>query len=204
MDHTQFSNYRPVSNLTFISKAIERSVGNQLISYINKNNLSETFQSAYKQYHSTETALIRVHNDILTAINNRRTVILLLLDLSVALDTVYRDFSSLVYKSAFRSGVTGKSLLWFRPYPSSRMQYVSVDGGASLKHALQCDVPQGSVSGPILYVLYTSPLSDIIKKFNVSYHFYADDLQILQLFTNLAVSNIERCVHEINHWNFLI
>ena len=80
------------------------------------------------------------------------------------------------------------------------MQYVSVDGGASLKHALQCDVPQGSVSGPILYVLYTSPLSDIIKKFNVSYHFYADDLQILQLFTNLAVSNIERCVHEINHW----
>ena len=64
LDHTQFSNYRPISNLTFISKAIEKSVANQLITYINKNNLNTTFQSAYKrQYHSVETALIRVHND---------------------------------------------------------------------------------------------------------------------------------------------
>ena len=157
------------------SKAIERSVGNQLISYINKNNLSETFQSAYKQYHSTETALIRVHNVIHTAINNRRTVILLLLDLSAAFDTVYHDF--ILSRLQERFGVTGKPFLWFLPYPCSRMQYVSVDGGASLKRALQCDVPQGSVSGPILYLLCTSPLSDIIKKLNVSYHFYADDLQ---------------------------
>ena len=139
-------------------------------------NLSDTFQSAYKQYHSTETALIRVHNDILTAIDNRRTVILLLLDLSTAFDTVYHDF--ILSRLQERFEVTGKPFLWFRPYPSSRMQYASVDGGASLKHLLQCDVPQGSVSGPILYLPYTSPLSDIIKKFNVSYHFYADDLQL--------------------------
>ena len=95
-------------------------------------NLSDTFQSAYKQYHSTETALIRVHNDILTAIDNRRTVILLLLDLSAAFDTVYHDI--LLSRLQERFGVTGKPFLWFRPYPSSRMQYASVDGGASLKH----------------------------------------------------------------------
>ena len=95
-------------------------------------NLSDTFQSAYKQYHSTETALIRVHNDILTAIDNRRTVILLLLDLSAAFDTVYHDF--ILSRLQKRFGVTGKPFLWFRPYPSSRMQYASVDGGASLKH----------------------------------------------------------------------
>ena len=58
------------------------------------------------------------------------------------------------------------------------MQYVSVDGGTSLKHALQCGVPQGSVLGPILYLLCTSPLSDIVKRFNLSYHFYADDSQL--------------------------
>lgn len=81
LDHTQFSNYRPVSNLSFISKAIEKYVAKQLFSYINKNKLNETFQSVYKQYHSTEMALVRVHNDILTAIDNRSTVILLLLDL---------------------------------------------------------------------------------------------------------------------------
>ena len=205
LDHTQFSNYRPVSNLTFISKAIEKSVANQLISYINKNKLNETFQSAYKQYHSTETALVRVHNDILTAIDNRRTVILLLLDLPAAFDTVDHDI--LLSRLHERFGVTGKPFLWLQSYLSDRMQYVFVDGGTSLKHTLQCGVPQGSVLGPILYLLFTSPLSDIVKKFNLSYHFYADDSQLYLSFQptipgdgDLAVSNIERCVLEIDHW----
>ena len=205
LDHTQFSNYRPVSNLTFLSKAIEKLVANQLISYVNNNNLNEPLQSAYKQYHSTETALIRVHNDILTAIDKRRTVILLLLDLSAAFDTVDHDI--LLFRLQQRFGVTGKPLLWFKSYLSNRMQFVSVDGAASSDHALQCGVPQGSVLGPILYVLYTSPLSDIVKKFNLSYHFYADDSQLYLSFQptipsdrDLAVSNIERCVHEIDHW----
>ena len=208
MDHTQFSNYRPISNLTFISKAIEKSVANQLITYINKNNLNVTFQSAYKQYHSAETALIRVHNDILTAIDNRRTVILLLLDLSAAFDTVY--YNILLSRLYERFGVTGKPFLWLQSYLSDRMdrmQYVSVDGGTSSKHALQCGVPQELVLGPILYLLYTSPLSDIVKKFNLSYHFYADDSQLYLSFQptipgdrDLAVSNIERCVLEIDHW----
>jgi len=127
------------------------------------------------------------------------------LDLSAAFDTVDHDI--LLFRLQQRFGVTGKPLLWFKSYLSNRMQYVSVDGAASSDHALQCGVPQGSVLGPILYVLYTSPLSDIVKKFNLSYHFYADDSQLYLSFQptipsdrDLAVSNIERCVHEIDHW----
>ena len=97
-----------MSNLSFISKAIEKLIANQLISYINEYELNETFQSAYKQYHSTETALIRVHNDILSAIDNRRTVILLLLDLSAAFDTV--DHAILLSRLRVRFGIAGKPI----------------------------------------------------------------------------------------------
>ena len=117
-----FQTIAPVSNLTFISKDVDQSFANQLISYTNKNNLNETFRSAYKQYHSTETALIRVQNDILTAIDNRRTVILLLLDLSATFNTV--DHNILLSRLQERFGVTGKPLLRFQSYLLNRMQYV--------------------------------------------------------------------------------
>ena len=123
------------------------------------------------------------------------------MDLSAAFDTV--DYDILLFRLDERFGVTGKPFLWFQSYLSDCMQYVSVDGGTSLKHALQCGVPQRS----ILYLLYTSPLSDIVKTFNLSCHFYADDSQLFLSFLStipgdreLAVSNIERCVLEIDHW----
>jgi len=84
------------------------------------------------------------------------------LDLSAAFDTV--DYDILLFRLDERFGVTVKPFLWFQSYLSDCMQYVSVDGGTSLKHALQCGVPQRS----ILYLLYTSPLSDIVKTFNLS------------------------------------
>ena len=88
LDSNDLKNYRPISNLRFISKTTGKCVAKQLIQYLDINDLGETYQSAYKGNHSTETALIRVHNDIAMAIDQNRSVILVLLDLSAALDTV--------------------------------------------------------------------------------------------------------------------
>ena len=88
LDHEQIPNFRPISNLPFISKCTEKVVASRLTPHVNNNNLSEIFQSAYERGHSTETALVRVQNDIPRAIDNGDCVILLLLDLSAAFDTV--------------------------------------------------------------------------------------------------------------------
>ena len=88
LDSEEFKNFRPVSNLPFVSKLIEKSVAVQLVKYIHDNNLDEKLQSAYKKMHSTETALLRVHDDMLRTVDRGSTVVLLLLDLSAAFDTV--------------------------------------------------------------------------------------------------------------------
>ena len=87
-DFQHLQNFRPISNITFVSKLIENAVALQLKDHILRHYLDETFQSAYKAFLSTETAVVRVHNDILTALDSKNTVILLLLDLSAAFDTV--------------------------------------------------------------------------------------------------------------------
>ena len=91
LDHEVLANYRPISNLKVISKIIEKVVAVRLQKYLEANQLNEPLQSAYKPFHSCETALVRVHNDILVAIDKRHCVMLLLLDLSAAFDTVDHD-----------------------------------------------------------------------------------------------------------------
>ena len=87
-DSEDFTNYRPVSNLSFLSKSLEKLVAKRLLYHMDNHNLHEVMQLAYKKYHSTETALVRVQNDILTHIDNKHGVILVLLDLSAAFDTI--------------------------------------------------------------------------------------------------------------------
>ena len=142
-----FPSYRPVSNLQFLSKLTERAAASQFV--------EELLQSAYSQYHSTETALTKVHNDIMLAMDNQKVVLLLLLDLSAAFDTV--DHAILLARLHNRFGVSGTALQWFQSYLTGRSQAVSVQGNRSSSKVLQCGVPQGSVLGPILFCCYTAP-----------------------------------------------
>ena len=160
-DFEQFQNFRAISNLKVVLNPVEKAVVIQLTDHVMAHHLDETFQSAYKNFHSTETALVRVQNDILCAIDNNKSVILLLLDLSAAFDTV--DHSILLSRFGDRFGVNGTAVAWFESYLTSRTQFVRVNDGRSTQRSLERGVSQGSVLGPLLYLLYTSPIADIIK-----------------------------------------
>ncbi len=202
-----FPSFRPVSNLMFLSKLSERAVASQLIDYCDTNHLKELLQSAYSSYHSTETALTMVHNDIMLAMDNQKVVLLLLLDLSAAFDTV--DHSILLARLNTRFGIKGTALDWFRSYLAARTQSVQIDGTTSTAKELRFGFPQGSVLGPILFCIYTSPLGDLLRSHDIAYHFYADDSQVYLAFSPdtlssqvQAFSKIESCAEDIRGWMY--
>ncbi|CAB3979672.1 Hypothetical predicted protein [Paramuricea clavata] len=202
IDFESFTNFRPVSNLKFLSKLVEKSVSGQLNNYLVENDLHEQYQSAYKAFHSTETALVKITNDILLSLDRGEHVFLLLLDLSAAFDTV--SHSLLLSRMEKRFGISGIVLKWFESYLSNRSQFVNINGTRSATHDVNIGVPQGSVLGPLLYLIYTSPLAEIINRYNLKYHLFADDTQIYISFntTDVATSKqrVEDCVAEICHW----
>ena len=203
-----FKNYRPVSNLPYLSKIIERVVAKRVITHMDINNLYELLQSAYRAFHSCETALIRVQNDILRAVDRGQCVLLVLLDLSAAFDTV--DHVKMLQILSDRLGVTGAALEWFRSYLSYRKQAVTIEGVESDVWDILFGVPQGSVLGPLLFTIYLMPLGDIIRKHNIMFHCYADDTQLYISFnttsSNDALTKMEQCINDIRLWmasNFL-
>ena len=125
LDPDILKNYRPVSNLSYISKLLERVVAGRLTDYMTENNLHEHLQSAYKPGHSTETALVKVQNDILTSIDQHGVVILVMLDLSAAFDTIDHDI--LFSRMENTLGITGQALAWFKSYLSGRTLRIKID-----------------------------------------------------------------------------
>ena len=130
---------------------------------------------------------MKVHNDIVSATDNQSYVILLLLDLSAAFDMVHHKI--LLQRHSCRFGINGKALCWFKSYLENRTQVVNIKGATSCSKDLRCGVPQGSVLGPILYVLYTSPLGDIVRNHGLSCHFYADYTQLYCSFLKASRSS---------------
>ena len=181
----EFSSFRPISNLKFLSKAIEKVVSHQLIDHLERNNINVPLQSAYKKNHSVETALLKVQNDILRDIDMNKSVFLVLLDLSAAFDTVNHDILLNRLNTSF--GVRDLALKWFKSYLSDRQFYVSVPEGKSFSRSFDCGVPQGSILGPILFSLYISPIADIIHRHELGYHLYADDTQLYISFSTTSL-----------------
>ena len=165
----QLKKYRPVSSLSFISKVIEKIVAVRLSHHMQSHNLYETKQSPYGKGHSTETALLRIHSDLLTAADSRRASCLVLLV----------DHNILLTHLSDNAGLSGVPLTWFSSYLSRRTQTINTGSATSKPTGLTCGVPEGSVLGPILFTIYTAvELGKIIRKYGLEYHMYADDTQL--------------------------
>ena len=171
LDKEVFKTYRPVSNLNFISKIFEKVEAAQLQTHLDEAGLMTAFQSAYRKHHSTENAILIIPNDILLNMAKGSVTALTLLDLSTAFNNI--DHTILLDKLNGYYGISELTLGWFKSYLSGRPHSVKV--GSTLSHpvALQYGVPQGSVLGPVLFLLYTNPISSIIQSHSsINYHFY--------------------------------
>ena len=171
-----FSNLRPLSNLPFVGKHIERAVFRQTHNHLTAHELYPKTQSAYREFHSTETTLLRGKNDILLNMNQQRVTLLVLLDLSGAFDTV--DHIILLDRLYTDFGISGHVHSWFTSYLRDRSQFISINGGTSWRFEVKYGVPQGSCLGPLFFVLYVSKLFTIIDRHLQKAHAYADDTQL--------------------------
>ena len=174
--NNDLNNYRPVSNLFFIAKILEKLVLSQVSSYLNSHNLCNTCQSAYRPGHSIDTALLKVVNDLFLSLNKGNISVLALLDFSSAFDTI--DHHILVHRLHTDFGFTDTVLQWFSSYLTDRTHYVSLSNHRSAFTPVHSGVPQGSVHGPMLFTMYINPLSAIIDSHSIIHHSFADDLQL--------------------------
>ena len=148
--------------------------------------------------------MIKVQNDILSALDAGSSAILLMLDLSAAFDTIYHNI--LLSRLCNVYGITGNALDWFRSYLTGRIQRVVIEASVSVDQELDFGVPQGSVFGPIIYCMYTKPVSDIIQRHGLCHHSYADDMQLYMTMDHSnndwqdGLARIELCVSEIREW----
>lgn len=208
LDSLNLCNFRPISKLSFLSKVLEKIVYCQLNSFLIKyNNTMEVFQSGFKSRHSTESALLRVFNDVLLSTDSGHCVALVLLDLTAAFDTV--DHQILVSRLENWVGIKGVVLDWFRSYLSERSFCVRIGAAESGVAPLTCGVPQGSILGPLLFSLYLLPLGSIFRRHDIPFHFYADDCQIyvsLKQENAYSANHLLKCIEDIRAWlsaNFL-
>ena len=202
LDAEILKNYRPVSNLSFLSKVIEKVIASRIISHIENNAIIDKFQSAYKCGHSTETALLRVYSDIVTTIGKGNGSFLVLLDLSAAFDTI--DHSNLFDILEKYVGITGDALQLIKSYFSDRSQSTRIESIMSDIVHIICGVPQGSVLGPLKFCIQLLPLGAILRYHGIGYHIYADDTQLYLSFKcdnpSITLSKLNNCISDIRVW----
>jgi len=202
LDKSLSSSYRPISNLNFISKILERLFLHRIQSHILASPNFNQHQSAYRPGHSTETALVQLLDSIYHAADNGKATLLFSLDLSAAFDTI--DHSILLHRLDHNFGLTGSALTWVQSYLTGRSQVVRIGCHSSGPSTCLAGVPQGSVLGPLLFSIYTSPIAHIAQAHGIQQQQYADDTQLyVALSPNSMVTHVsalESCLESLQAW----
>ena len=173
-----------------------------LSGYLSEHNLFPPFQSAYRKLHSAETALLKVFSDITTDIDSGQLALLSILDLSAVFDTVDHDILIQRLTTSFR--IQEIPLCWLQSYLTDLTQSVQFTGQSTSPCHIECGVPQGSVLGPLLFLIYTADVGHIIKTHGLLHHCYADDSQ-LYFFCRQGDDDILKpavlaCIEDVVRW----
>ena len=159
-DTSAINNYRPISVLSFFSKVFEKIVYNHVLDFIDDNNVLYDYQYGFRHSHSTQQAIITLVDRITKSLDKGHIAITILLDLKKAFDTV--DHRILLRK-LYAYGIRDALLKWFESYLTGRTQYVAFNGRNSDIHYVKCGVPQGSILGPLLFILYMNDMCSVSK-----------------------------------------
>jgi Reverse transcriptase (RNA-dependent DNA polymerase) len=187
LDVSDPANYWPISNLNTISKILKQLVLLRLVPHVSTSSSFDAIQSVYRRLHSTDTALLKITDDIFASFDNHQSTILVALDQSAAFDCI--NHKTLVSRLEHTFGVMGSALAWICSYLEARSTFVRWKENSSDVLPLYTGVPQGSSLGPFLFSLYIAPLSAVINSFGVSHHQYADDTHIYVAVSRADVSD---------------
>ena len=197
----EYQNFRPVSNIPYLSKLIEKVVLSQCMPHFITSNQYSKNNSAYMKNNSTETLLAKVHSDVIENTDKKMITLLVLIDLSAAFDSLNQEKLIHILENMFK--ITGNSLNWFKTYLIGRSQRVIVNSTLSSAKPLKYGVPQGSCLGPVAFLAYTSAIYNIIHRYNISVEAYADDTQLYiacdpsNKSISIKLNILERCIQDV-------
>jgi len=201
----ELKNYRPVSNLTFLSKFLEKSALKQITEHIEGNNLLPSYQIAYRRFHGVKTAMIKIYHDLLDSVDKSNVTLVVMIDLSAAFDTIGIQMALDILQTDF--GIQGTPLNWMKSYISQRTMKVTIGSSPTDSTDLKYGVPQGFCAGPVIFTMYVAALRKVVRQYLTDIYGYADDHKLAFRFQAgnqheeaIVLQHLNECLADIINW----